>query len=135
MAKDSTIRNVLANPASLGWCCVASAAPERKSPSRLCLVAYLNHFLTSAWKYENRRNAGKAMHTPRSAARAAGVTKSAIYGAIKSGRLPACRLIGGSYAIYPGELLRAFPMVAQQAKANAPRQSSGTLTFPAWDVS
>jgi hypothetical protein len=78
---------------------------------------------------------GKTMHTPRSAARTAGVTKSAIYGAIKSGRLAACKLIGGSYAIYPGELLRAFPLVAQQAKANAPAQSSATLTFPAWDVS
>jgi hypothetical protein len=33
--------------------------------------------------------------------RAAGVTKSAIYRAIKSGRLPACKLNGGSYAIYP----------------------------------
>ena len=60
---------------------------------------------------------GKTMHTPRSAARAAGVTKSAIYGAIRSGRLAACKLIGGSYAIYPGELLRAFPLT-QQAIAN-----------------
>ena len=61
--------------------------------------------------------------------------RAAIYGAIKSGRLPACKLIGGSYAIYPGELLRAFPLLAQQAKANAPKHGSGTLTFPAWDVS
>jgi len=74
------------------------------------------------------------MHTPRSAARAAGVTKSAIYRAIKSGRLPACKLNGGSYAIYPAELLRAFPLTAQAA-ANAARQSSGTFRFPMWDVS
>jgi excisionase family DNA binding protein len=78
---------------------------------------------------------GSAMHTPHSAARAVGVTKSAIYGAIKSGRLHACKLIGGRYAIYPAELLRAFPLAAQQARANAPGQSSGTLTFPVWDVS
>jgi hypothetical protein len=77
---------------------------------------------------------GKTMHTPRSAARTAGVTKSAIYGAIRSGRLAACKLIGGSYAIYPGELLRAFPLT-QQAIANVPKQSSGTLAFPPWDVS
>jgi hypothetical protein len=75
------------------------------------------------------------MHTPRSAARAAGVTKSAIYGAIRSGRLAACKLIGGTYAIYPGELLRALPLLAKQAKASAPKGSSGTITFPAWDVS
>jgi len=74
------------------------------------------------------------MHTPRSAARAAGVTKSAIYRAIKSGRLAACKLNGGSYAIYPAELLRAFPSIVQAA-ANAARQSSGTFSFPIWDVS
>ena len=75
------------------------------------------------------------MHTPLSAASAAGVTKSAIYRAIKSGRLQACRLNGGSYAIYPAELLRAFPLAAQQAEANVPRQSYSTFTFPIWDVS
>jgi excisionase family DNA binding protein len=73
------------------------------------------------------------MHTPRSAARAAGVTKSAIYRAIKSGRLPACKLNGGSYAIYPAGLLRVFPSMAQEA--NAARQSSSTFSFPKWDVS
>jgi excisionase family DNA binding protein len=74
------------------------------------------------------------MHTPRSAARAAGVTKSAIYRAIKSGRLPACKLDGGSYAIYPAELVRAFPSMGQDAE-NAARQSSRTFRFPMWDVS
>ena len=74
------------------------------------------------------------MHTPRSAARAAGVTKSAIYRAIKSGRLPASKLNGGGYAIYPAELLRAFPSMAQAA-ANADKQSSGSFGFPMWDVS
>jgi excisionase family DNA binding protein len=74
------------------------------------------------------------MHTPRSAARAAGVTKSAIYRAIKSGRLPACKLNGGRYVIYPAELLRAFPLIVQAA-ANAARQSSSTFSFPIWDVS
>ena len=32
------------------------------------------------------------MHTPRSAAKAAGVTKAAIYRAIRRGQLPACKL-------------------------------------------
>ena len=74
------------------------------------------------------------MHTPHSAARAAGVTKSAIYRAIKSGRLLACKLNGGSYAIYPAELLRAFPSMPQAA-VDAARQSSDTFSFPIWDVS
>ena len=73
------------------------------------------------------------MHTPHSAAKAAGVTKSAIYRAIKNGRLLACKLNDGSYAIYPAELLRAFPSMAQDA-ANAARHSD-TFSFPAWDVS
>jgi excisionase family DNA binding protein len=76
---------------------------------------------------------GRAMHTLRSAARAAGVTKSAIYRAIKSGRLAACKLNGGSYAIYPAELLRVFPSIAETA-ANAAKQSSGIFSFPRWDV-
>jgi len=74
------------------------------------------------------------MHTPRSAARAAGVTKSAIYRAIKSGRLPACKLNDGSYAIYPAELLQAFPSMAHTS-ANAAKQSSSSFSFPMWDVS
>jgi hypothetical protein len=40
-------------------------------------------------------NTGSAMHTPRSAAKAAGVSKSAIYGAIKTRRLSACKLERG----------------------------------------
>jgi excisionase family DNA binding protein len=74
------------------------------------------------------------MHTPRSAARAAGVTKATIYRAIKRGQLAACRLRGGTYAIYPAELRRAFPSAAQ-TPAGATERSAGTVLFPAWDVS
>jgi len=74
------------------------------------------------------------MHTPRSAARAAGVTKSTIYRAIRRGRLSACKLRGGSYAIYPAELRRAFPSAAP-ASAGATAPDAGPFPFPAWDVS
>jgi excisionase family DNA binding protein len=74
------------------------------------------------------------MHTARSAARAAGVTKATIYRAIRSGQLPACKLRGGTYAIYPAELRRAFPSAAQ-ASASATERSAGPLLFPVWDVS
>ena len=70
------------------------------------------------------------MHTPRSAARAAGVTKSTIYRAIRRGRLSACKLRGGNYAIYPAELRRAFPSTAR-----SPAAAPGPLPFPPWDVS
>ena len=71
------------------------------------------------------------MHTPRSAARAAGVTKATIY---RAGQLAACKLRGGNYAIYPAELRRAFPSAAQ-ASAGVTERSAGTFLFPAWDVS
>jgi excisionase family DNA binding protein len=74
------------------------------------------------------------MHTPRSAAKAAGVTKATIYRAIRSGQLPACKLRGGNYAIYPAELRRAFPSAAQ-ASAGVTERSASTFLFPAWDVS
>ena len=74
------------------------------------------------------------MHTPRSAARAAGVTKATIYRAIRTGQLPARKLRGGTYAIYPAELRRAFPSAAR-ASAGVTERSAGTLLFPAWDVS
>jgi excisionase family DNA binding protein len=60
------------------------------------------------------------MHPRRSAARAAGVTKSTIYRAIKTGRLPASKLNGGGYAIYPAELLRAFPSQGMIVKRKRP---------------
>ena len=74
------------------------------------------------------------MHTPRSAARAAGVTKATIYRAIRTGQLPARKLRGGTYAIYPAELRRAFPSAAR-ASAGVTERTAGTLLFPAWDVS
>jgi predicted site-specific integrase-resolvase len=77
---------------------------------------------------------GRAMHTPRSAARAAGVNKSAIYRAIRSGRLSACKLRSGNYAIYPADLRRVFPSMAEAA-ARAAEHRASTLLFPTWDVS
>ena len=62
------------------------------------------------------------MHTPRSAARAAGVTKATIYRAIRRGQLAACKLRGGNYAIYPAELRRAFPSAAQASAGVAERK-------------
>jgi excisionase family DNA binding protein len=41
----------------------------------------------------------RAMHTPTTAARATGLAKSTIYRAIKTCRLPAHKLDGGTYAM------------------------------------
>ena len=70
------------------------------------------------------------MHTLSSAARAVGIAKSTIYRAIKAGRLSAYKLKSGTYAIYPGELRRAFPSIFKTQDEE--REGFG---FPAWDVS
>ena len=72
------------------------------------------------------------MHTLSSAARAVGIAKSTIHRAVKTGRLPAHRLTNGTYAIYPGELRRAFP-TAPPFKTNGVEREA--LGFPIWDVS
>ena len=76
------------------------------------------------------------MHTPSSAARAAGVAKSTIYAAIKAGRLSAHKLQSGKYAIYPAELRRAFPsasLLTSAASLPTTAKRSG-FSFPVWDV-
>jgi excisionase family DNA binding protein len=72
------------------------------------------------------------MHTVRSAARALGIAKSTVYRAVKDGRLPAHRLTNGKYAIYPGELRRAFP--PDMAFETNVDELAG-FKFPTWDVS
>jgi excisionase family DNA binding protein len=72
------------------------------------------------------------MHTLSSAARAVGTAKSTIYRAVKAGRLSAHKLTSGTYAIYPGELRRAFPLAPSFKTEGEERESFG---FPVWDVS
>jgi predicted site-specific integrase-resolvase len=74
------------------------------------------------------------MHTLSSAARAAGVARSTIYRAVKAGRLSAHKLTSGTYVIYPGELLRVFPIDLSFSKTGTMAKLQG-LRFPAWDVS
>ena len=70
------------------------------------------------------------MHTLSSAARAVGTAKSTIYRAVKTGRLPAYMLKGGTYAIYPGDLRRVFPSIFKSEDEQRERSD-----FPIWDVS
>jgi len=74
------------------------------------------------------------MHTLSSAARATGVARSTIYRAVKAGRLSAHKLTRGTYVIYPGELLRVFPLESSCSKTVAMAKLRG-FGFPAWDVS
>jgi Helix-turn-helix domain len=60
------------------------------------------------------------------AARAAGVSKTTIQRAIKSGRLSASRQEDGSYVIDPAELHRAFPGVSRDGDGDGEMQQSVT---------
>jgi excisionase family DNA binding protein len=72
------------------------------------------------------------MHTPTSAAKAAGVARSTIYRAIKTGRLAAHKLQGGNYAIYPAELRRVFQL--DRFARSADEMGPDSFSFPKWDV-
>jgi len=72
------------------------------------------------------------MHTLSSAARAVGVARSTIWRAVKTGGLSAHKLTNGTYAIYPGELLRVFPRAVVHQSRVAERKA---ISFPVWDVS
>ena len=65
------------------------------------------------------------MHTLSSAARATGVARSTIYRAVKAGRLSAHKLTSGTYVIYPGELLRVFPLESSFSKTVAMAKLQG----------
>jgi hypothetical protein len=75
------------------------------------------------------------MHTLSSAARAVGVAKSTIWRAVKAGGLSAHKLTNGTYAIYPGELLRVFPRAQSFTRATIAVAERKAITFPVWDVS
>jgi predicted DNA-binding transcriptional regulator AlpA len=75
------------------------------------------------------------MHTLSSAARAVGVARSTIWRAVKAGGLSAHRLTNGTYAIYPGELLRAFPCPPSLTGATIALAERKAISFPVWDVS
>ena len=55
-----------------------------------------------------------------------------IYRAVKAGRLSAYKLTSGTYVIYPGELLRVFPLESSFSKTVAMAKLQG-FGFPAWD--
>ena len=101
----------------------------------LFVLPHRNDFLTTVQEHYSRdvqRLIGGTMHTPSSAARAIGVTRSTIYRAIKTGQLPAHKLSSGNYAIYPAELRRLFPADPQPAAGVV---KPNNFSFPMWDVS
>src|SRR5512144_2228598 len=66
-------------------------------------------------------------YTRGQAARAAGVSKTTIQRAIKSGRLSASRQDDGSYVIDPAELHRAFPGVSRDGDGDDEMKQSVTV--------
>jgi hypothetical protein len=77
------------------------------------------------------------MHTLSSAARAVGVARSTIWRAVRAGGLSAHKLTNGTYAIYPGELLRVVPrhLAPSLTRATIAVAERKAISFPVWDVS
>jgi hypothetical protein len=75
------------------------------------------------------------MHTLSSAARAVGVAKSTIWRAVRGGRVSAHKLTNGTYAIYPGELLRVFSHAPSLTRTTIAVAERNAISFPVWDVS
>jgi len=75
------------------------------------------------------------MHTLSSAARAVGVARFTIWRAVKAGGLSAHKLTNGTYAIYPGELLRVFPRAQSFTRVAKALTECKAISFPVWDVS
>ena len=76
-----------------------------------------------------------SMHTLSSAARAVGVPRYTIWRAVRAGKLSAQKLTNGTYAIYPGELLRVFPRAPSLPKATIAVAEHKAISLPVWDVS
>lgn len=66
-------------------------------------------------------------HTLRTAAKACGMGKTAIYNAIKSGKLSAIKGAGGNYEIDPAELHRVFPPVFSEHQTDQNRPDKDSL--------
>jgi hypothetical protein len=100
----------------------------------------------AALPWHEKQRGDKRMLTLSDAANAAGVAKSTIWRAIKSGRISASRTVTGSYQVDAAELFRVFPAVqkndptkqvamgieqvgtpAQEAQINALKDISGLL--------
>lgn len=65
----------------------------------------------AALPWHEKQRGDKGMLTLSDAANAAGVAKSTIWRAIKSGRISASRTVTGSYQVDAAELFRVFPPV------------------------
>ena len=63
------------------------------------------------------------------AAIAAGIAKSTIWRAVKSGRISATRTVTGTYQVDPAELFRVFPAMSKnvEMKQPAPTRETGAM--------
>lgn len=84
---------------------VSEYSPE---PQRLSLNARIAALPLRATKWGER-----VMLSLSEAATAAGIAKSTLWRAVKSGRISAVRTVTGTYQVDPAELFRVFPAVAK----------------------
>ncbi len=107
---------------------VNGAAAPPMSPARQEAVNCFTRIVPIRSSEAYRHN---VMHTLGTAAKASGVSKSAIYRAIKAGRLSATRADSGDYRIDPAELFRWRDSFVPAKQSEAPPAQPETAALQA----
>ena len=93
-------------------CPVLDSSPE---PQKLSLNARI-----AALPWRATKRGEKVMLSLSEAAIAAGIAKSTIWRAVKSGRISATRTVTGTYQVDPAELFRVFPAMPKNVEMKQP---------------
>lgn len=107
-------------------CPVLDSSPE---PQKLSLNARI-----AALPWRATKRGEKVMLSLSEAAIAAGIAKSTIWRAVKSGRISAARTVTGTYQVDPAELFRVFPAMPKNVEMKQPALAVQTRVVPALEA-
>jgi hypothetical protein len=119
-----------------------SAAPARLIAKRFAPISdnspepqklSLNERI-AALPWRGTKRGEKIMLSLSEAATAAGIAKSTIWRAVKSGRVSATRTALGTYQVDPAELFRVFPAMPKNVEMKQPAPAMETGLIPALEA-
>ena len=105
---------------------IPDSSPE---PQMLGLSARI-----AALPWRATKRGEKVMLSLSEAAIAAGIAKSTIWRAVKSGRISATRTVTGTYQVDPAELFRVFPAMPKIVEMKQPAPAMETGLVPALEA-
>ena len=105
---------------------ISDDSPE---PQKLSLNARI-----AALPWRATKRGEKVMLSLSEAATAAGIAKSTIWRAVKTGRVSAIRTITGTYQVDPAELFRVFPAVPKNVDMKQPATAMEPGALPALEA-